>query len=133
VRFIDRVPFSEYLALFGTIDIALDTLPYAGGTTSCDALWMGVPVVSRAGKMAVGRGGLSILSNLGLPELVADSEEMYVRLAIELAQDLPRLSKLRSTLRQRMEQSPLMDAPRFARNVETAYRRMWRTWCEKSV
>jgi predicted O-linked N-acetylglucosamine transferase (SPINDLY family) len=58
---------------------------------------------------------------------------MYVRLAIELAQDLPRLSKLRSTLRQRMEQSPLMDAPRFARNVERAYRQMWRTWCEKSV
>jgi predicted O-linked N-acetylglucosamine transferase (SPINDLY family) len=133
VRFIDRVPFSEYLALFGTIDIALDTLPYGGGTTSCDALWMGVPVVSRAGKTAVGRGGLSILSNLGLPELVADSEEMYVRLAIELAQELPRLSKLRSTLRQRMEQSPLMDAPRFARNVERAYRQMWRTWCEKSV
>jgi predicted O-linked N-acetylglucosamine transferase (SPINDLY family) len=81
------------------------------------------------GNTAVGRGGLSILSNVGLGELAARSEEEYVRIAVELAGDLPRLSQLRSTLRQRMAQSPLMDAPRFARNVEAAYRQMWRQWC----
>jgi predicted O-linked N-acetylglucosamine transferase (SPINDLY family) len=73
---------------------------------------------------------LSILSNVGLPELVARSEEQYVRIANELADNLPHLSQLRSTLRQRMEQSPLMDAPQFARDLEAAYRRMWHTWCE---
>ena len=91
-----------------------------------------LPVVSLVGKTAVGRGGLSILSNVDFPELVAPSEEEYVRTAAELTNDLPRLSQLRSTLRQRMGQSPLMDAPRFARNVEAAYREMWRQWCAKT-
>ena len=79
----------------------------------------------------MGRGGVSILSNLGLPELVARDAEQYVRIAAELASDLPRLSKLRATLRERMQSSPLMDAPRFARNVEAAYREMWRRWCSE--
>jgi predicted O-linked N-acetylglucosamine transferase (SPINDLY family) len=129
VRFAGMKPVREYFDLYSQIDIALDTFPYCGGTTTCDALWMGVPVVSLIGKTAVGRAGLSILSNIGLPELVARSEDEYVRIATELASDLPRLSELRSTLRQRMQQSPLMDAPRFARNVEAAYRQMWRNWC----
>jgi predicted O-linked N-acetylglucosamine transferase (SPINDLY family) len=90
---------------------------------------MGVPVVSLAGQTAVGRGGLSILSNVGLQELVAQDADAYVRIAAELAGDLPRLTALRAALRQRMESSPLMDAPRFARNVEAAYREMWRRWC----
>jgi predicted O-linked N-acetylglucosamine transferase (SPINDLY family) len=89
---------------------------------------MGVPTISLAGKTGVGRGGLSILSNIGLAELVGDSEEKYVGLASELAGDLERLSQLHRTLRQRMERSPLMDAPRFARNIEAAYRQTWRTW-----
>ena len=93
VRFAGIVPASEYLHLYQQIDIALDTFPYGGGTTTCDALWMGVPVVSLVGQTAVGRGGLSILSNVGLPELVARSEEEYVRIAVELANDLPRLSQ----------------------------------------
>jgi len=131
LRFVGRVPLSEYLQLYGQIDIALDPFPYGGGTTTCDALWMGVPVVSLAGKMAVGRGGLSILSNIGLPELVADSEEKYVRLALELAGDLPRLDNLRANLRDRMQASPLMDAPRFTRDIETAYRTLWQCWCRE--
>jgi predicted O-linked N-acetylglucosamine transferase (SPINDLY family) len=130
VRFTGRVPLRDYFRLYHGIDIALDTFPYAGGTTTCDALWMGVPVVSLVGRTGVSRGGLSILSNVGLPELVARSEEQYVRIANELADNLPHLSQLRSTLRQRMEQSPLMDAPQFARDLEAAYRRMWHTWCE---
>jgi protein O-GlcNAc transferase len=129
VRFVGRMPTDKYFGLYSQIDISLDPFPYGGGTTTCDALWMGTPVISLAGKTAVGRGGRSILSNIGLPELVAHSQDQYEQLAIELGLDLPRLSSLRSTLRQRMEQSPLMDSPRFACNVEAAYRQMWRTWC----
>jgi predicted O-linked N-acetylglucosamine transferase (SPINDLY family) len=115
--------------LYHRLDIVLDTFPYNGHTTSLDALWMGVPVVSLAGRTPVSRAGLSQLTNLGLPELVAHSEDDYVRIAVELAGDLPRLGQLRSTLRERMENSVLTDAPRFARNVEAAYRKMWQAWC----
>jgi predicted O-linked N-acetylglucosamine transferase (SPINDLY family) len=129
VEFFDIQPMADYFGVYRRIDVALDPFPYGGGTTTLDALWMGVPVVSLAGQTAVGRGGLSILSNLGLPELVAHDAEQYVRIAAELAADLPRLSDLRATLRQRMQRSSLMDAPRFARNIEAAYREMWRRWC----
>jgi predicted O-linked N-acetylglucosamine transferase (SPINDLY family) len=122
---------AEYFGSYQRIDVALDPFPYGGGTTTCDALWMGVPVVSLAGQTAVGRGGVSILSNVGLPELIAQTPEHYVQVAAKLAQDLPRLSQLRATLRERMQASPLMNAPRFARNVEAAYRTMWRRWCAK--
>jgi predicted O-linked N-acetylglucosamine transferase (SPINDLY family) len=131
LAFADLLPMAEYFGLYQRIDVALDTFPYGGGTTTCDALWMGVPVVSLAGQTAVGRGGVSILSNVGLPELVAQDSEQYVRIAVELAQDLSRLSDLRATLRERMLASPLMDAPRLARNVEAAYREMWQRWCAK--
>jgi predicted O-linked N-acetylglucosamine transferase (SPINDLY family) len=130
VQFAGRMPLEKYFDLYRRIDIALDTFPYGGGTTTCDALWMGVSVVSLVGTTAVNRGGLSILSNVGVPELTARSKEEYVRLASALAADLPRLRDLRMTLRGRMEQSPLMDAPRFARHIEAAYRQMWRSWCE---
>jgi protein O-GlcNAc transferase len=129
--FAEKVPGTEYFRLYHNIDVGLDPFPYGGGTTTCDALWMGVPVVSLAGQTAVGRGGLSILSNIGLLELVAHEPQEYLQIAVELARDLPRLSQLRATLRDRMQSSPLMDAPRFARNVEAAYRRMWHDWCAK--
>jgi len=120
----------HFLQRYAQVDIALDTFPYNGMTTTCDALWMGVPVVSLAGGIPVSRGGLSILSNLGLPELVAQAEGGYVDIATRLAHDLPRLAELRRTLRSRMEASVLMDAPRFARHLEAAYRAMWRHGCE---
>jgi len=132
VEFEEYRPRRQYLELYHRLDIVLDTHPYNGGVTTCDALWMGVPVVSLAGETPVSRAGLSLLTNLGLPELVAHSEDDYVRIASELARDLTRLEHLRSTLRQRMETSVLMDGPRFARNVEAAYRSMWRRWCEDS-
>jgi predicted O-linked N-acetylglucosamine transferase (SPINDLY family) len=133
LRFVGKVPLSEYLNLYGQIDIALDPFPYGGGITTCHALWMGVPVVSLRGETAVGRAGLSLLSNIGLPDLVAHTKGEYVQLATALANDLPRLLHLRSTLRERMAASPLMNAPRFARDIEAAYREMWRRWCaEKS-
>jgi predicted O-linked N-acetylglucosamine transferase (SPINDLY family) len=94
-----------------------------------DDSWMDVPVVTLSGQTAVGRGGRSILSNLGLPELIAFTPDQYVQIATDLARDRDRLIELRSTMRARMLASPLMDAPQFARNIEAAYRRMWQTWC----
>jgi predicted O-linked N-acetylglucosamine transferase (SPINDLY family) len=129
IEFVEPRPWREYLKLYHRLDIVLDTFPYNGHTTSLDALWMGVPVVSLAGPRAVSRAGLSQLTNLGLPELVARTEDEYVEIATKLAGDLPRLSELRATLRSRMEASVLMDAPRFARQIEAAYREMWRRWC----
>jgi predicted O-linked N-acetylglucosamine transferase (SPINDLY family) len=129
VTFVPKLPRPSYLRQYRGIDIELDTVPYNGHTTSLDSLWMGVPVVTLVGPTVVGRAGLSQLTNLGLPELIAYTPEQYLRIATELAHDLPRLSRLRSTLRGRMEASPLMDAPRFTRNIEAAFRQMWRRWC----
>ena len=129
-----RVDFSgylrrrEYLSLYHRIDIGLDPFPYNGMTTTCDSLWMGTPVLTLPGKTPASRAGLSLLSTVGLQELVASSEEDYVRIAVELAGNLPRLAEIRATLRPQMQASPLMDAPRFARNVESAYRSMWERW-----
>jgi protein O-GlcNAc transferase len=128
VEFVEYCPRSEYLELYHRLDIVLDTFPYNGHTTSLDALWMGVPVVSLAGHMPVSRAGLSQLNNLGLAELVAHADEDYVRISAELAGDLPHLAQLRATLRDRMKASVLMDAPRFTRQVEQAYREMWQAW-----
>jgi len=129
MEFVMPCPRPEYLRLYERIDIALDPFPYNGITTTCDALWMGVPVVTFAGERAASRAGLGLLSAAGFGELVGQGPEQFVKLAMELAKDLGKLQSLRSTLRQRIEKSPLMDAPRFARNVEAAYRRMWRNWC----
>jgi predicted O-linked N-acetylglucosamine transferase (SPINDLY family) len=133
VTFLARQPRPQYLELYHRIDIGLDTFPYNGHTTSLDAFWLGVPVVTLAGSTAVGRAGLSLLANLGLPELVASTREQFVSIAAALAGDVPRLSGLRATIRDRLEASPLMDAPRFARGVEAAYREMWRRWCKKQA
>jgi predicted O-linked N-acetylglucosamine transferase (SPINDLY family) len=124
---------SDHLQRYGEMDIALDTFPYHGTATTCEALWMGVPVVTLAGAMHVSRVGVSLLSNVDLPELVAKSPDEYVRLAVELANDRPRLRGLSSTLRERMEASALMDGARLAREIEAAYRTMWREWCANGV
>jgi protein O-GlcNAc transferase len=86
-------------------------------------------VICLAGRTAVSRGGLTIMLNIGLPELVAESPDEYVAIAAELAGDLPRLALLRSTLRERLEGSPMMDTRRFARQIELAYRTIWRRDC----
>ena len=132
LEFVSHQPRRKYLELYHRIDLGLDTLPYNGHTTSLDSFWMGVPVVTLVGQTIVGRAGLSQLMNLQLPELTASGPEQYVRIAAEMACDLPRLSELRRTLRSRMAASPLMDAPRFARDIEAAYREMWRTWCAQA-
>ncbi len=128
LEFIDRLPMRQYLEQYHRIDIALDLFPFGGGTTSCDAVWMGVPLITLAGRTAVGRTGVSILMNLELPELIAHSQDEYIAIAARFAGDLPRLSHLRSGLRARMQQSPLMDARRFARDFEAALRQMWKSW-----
>lgn len=132
IEFVEPCARENYLKLYQRIDVALDLFPYNGHTTSLDALWMGVPVVSLSGERSVSRAGLSQLSNLGLRELIAFSEGEYVEIAAGLANDIPRLLELRRTLRSRMEASVLMDAPRFARGIEAAYRAMWREWCRGS-
>ena len=129
VTFVGRLPRPQYMELYHGIDIGLDTFPYTGQTTSLDAFWQGVPVVTMVGQTAAARAGLSLLTNLGTPQWVAQTPDQFVSIAVELASDLPRLGELRATLRDRLQRSPLMDAPRFARNVEAAYRMMWKRWC----
>jgi predicted O-linked N-acetylglucosamine transferase (SPINDLY family) len=92
---------------------------------------MGVPAITLSGRTAVGRGGRSILSNIGLPQWAGYSQDEYLRLAVDLASDLDRLNDLRLNMRERMLTSTMMDAKRFARDVEAAYRGMWKTWCEQ--
>ncbi len=123
---------SDHLTAYHRIDIALDTFPYNGHTTTCEALWMGVPVLTFAGKIHAGRVGVSLLTQAGLTELIAGSPEQYVTLAVELAHDVARLQALRQDLRERMAASALCDAHGFTRALETAYRRMWIKYCEAS-
>src|SRR5262249_28045893 len=133
LTFVRRVPMAEYLRIYWQIDIALDPFPYGGGTTTCDALGVGVPVGRLGGRTAGGRRGLRILFNTGLPDLAANSLEHYIHKCVELSNDLPRLSELRVTLRDAMQKSPVMDATRFSRGVEAAYRTMWQRWCTRTV
>ncbi len=121
---------ADYLAAYHRVDIALDPFPYPGGTTSVEALWMGVPVLSfQAGGSALARQGESILQNCGLADWLARDEQDYLRLALSHAADLPALAALRQRLRQQLLDSPLCDAPRFARHLEAALREAWVAWC----
>lgn len=133
VDFVPYRPRAEYLRSYHAIDLGLDTFPYNGHTTSLDSFWMGVPVVTRVGQTCVGRGGLSQLFNLDLLELAAETDEAFVSAAVSFARDLPRLAALRQRLRSRIEQSPLMDGARFAKNIEATYRQIWRDYCEPSA
>lgn len=123
---------AQFLAEYRRMDIALDPFPYNGGTTTCEALWMGVPVVALEGERFCARMGASMLRSIGLPELVARDAEDYVRIADGLANDTARLAALRGELRARMAASPLCDAPRAARELEQVYRAMWRDWIARS-
>jgi predicted O-linked N-acetylglucosamine transferase (SPINDLY family) len=116
----------SHLDLYRRVDIGLDTFPYHGTTITCEALWMGVPVVTLEGKAHVSRVGVSLLSNAGLGELVARTDEEYVGIAAELARDVGRMARIRAGLRARLGESVLTRPREFARNVELAYREMWR-------
>lgn len=133
IEFVSRRPRAEYLKLYQRIDVCLDALPYNGHTTSLDAFWMGVPVITLVGDTVVGRAGLCQALNLELPELVTHTPEEFVAAANRLVSELDALAQMRAGLRSRMDQSPLMDAPRFARNLEAKYREAWQRWCKTRV
>ena len=120
---------ANQFVLYNRIDIALDPFPCNGGTTSMDTVWMGVPFITLAGVHLGSRLGLTILSNAGQPEQIAKNVDEYVSLAVDLAQDKNRLRSLRHNLRDKVAASPLMDQETFTRNMEAAYREMWRKWC----
>ncbi|MBW8001494.1 MAG: tetratricopeptide repeat protein [Planctomycetes bacterium] len=120
----------EHLKLYDHVDIALDTYPYNGTTTTCEALWMGVPVVSLVGQYHASRVGLSILSRVGLEFFAASNPEEYVSKTIALASNIQSLAQIRTSMRARIANSGLCYAKGFARNLEAAYRKMWHRWTE---
>ena len=120
-----------HLDTYRRMDIALDTFPYNGTTTTCEALHMGVPVITLAGEAHAGRVGLSLLASLGLNELIAQTPEDYLARALSLAREPDRICDLRTTLRDRLHTSVLCDGEGFARKVEQAYRQMWHAWCSR--
>lgn len=130
VYFLGDVPLRKHLGLYSHVDIALDTFPYNGTTTTCEALWMGVPVVTIEGALHAGRVSTSILTRVGLAGMVAKSMDGYIERAVALAADLDRLAQIRVSLRPRMAQSPLLDAKGFTRGLEAEYRKMWGRWCD---
>jgi predicted O-linked N-acetylglucosamine transferase (SPINDLY family) len=126
-----RLGRADYWRQFAGVDIALDPFPYSGGATTCDTLWMGVPVVTLAGDYGFSRSGVSILANTGMHQLIAGTADEYRKLALGLAGDLESLRRLRLSLRQRMLASPLLDAPAYVRALEAGYQQIWRQWCSQ--
>lgn len=119
-----------HLDLFNQVDISLDTFPYNGTTTTCESLWMGVPVITLAGTAHVSRVGVSLLTSVGLTDMIASDRDDYVARAVSLAGNLDLLDLLRTNLRGMMLRSPLLDTIGFTRNLEAAYRAMWQQWCQ---
>jgi predicted O-linked N-acetylglucosamine transferase (SPINDLY family) len=121
-----------HLAMYHQVDIGLDPFPYNGTTTTCEALWMGVPVVTLRGERHAGRVGTSILNRIGLGEMVAESQDQYVRIGIKLAEDMNALENLRAGLRSQMQSSALCDGQAFARTMEHTFQKVWLNWCQKN-
>jgi predicted O-linked N-acetylglucosamine transferase (SPINDLY family) len=122
---------SAHLSAYASMDICLDTFPYSGMTTICEALWMGVPVVTMMGQRSASRVGGSLLHEIGMTELIAGNAGDFVAIASELARDIPRLSTLRTGLRDRLAKTPLRDELGFAKAIEATYRDLWRRWCSR--
>ncbi len=127
--FVERLPPAEYFRMHHAVDIALDPFPFNGGTVSRNALWMGVPVLTLTGTTAVSRVGAALMSQLGLKTFVAETDEGYVRAGSRWASDLDGLAEVRRTLRERVRRAPFSKAAEYTRELEAAYREMWRTWC----
>jgi protein O-GlcNAc transferase len=119
----------DHLETYRAVDIALDPWLYNGTTTTCESLWMGVPVVTLKGETHASRVGTSLMTNVGLPELVARTPDEYLEIAAKLAGDLDKLATVRAGMRNQMQASPIMDAAGFTRDLENAYRAMWKEWC----
>ena len=122
----------NYIRTYNQMDIALDPFPFAGGTTTLDALWMGVPVITLAGERPVGRGGLSILSTLGRPEWVSQDTEEYIGVGKRLASQVEELAAIRRGMREEIRRSPLMDSERFTQEMEKHLRNIWKEWCQEA-
>ena len=134
VELVSHIPsVFDHLRLYNRIDIGLDTFPYNGTTTTCEALWMGVPVITLAGKTHRSRVGASLLSNVGLEEFIAESVEDYVEKGVSLANNVKKRKSIRRDLRSRMARSFLMDGDRFTRSLERTYRWMFNEWLGSSV
>lgn len=121
----------EFLNVYNRIDIALDPHPYTGGLTTCEALWMGVPVVTLPGETFAGRHAATHLTNAGMPEWIAKDERDYIDIAVKWAGDIDGLAKLRAGMREHVAKTPLVDGPKFAKNLEIALRHMWGQWCDE--
>jgi len=119
-----------YLGVYEEIDVSLDAFPWTGGVTTCESLWMGVPVLSLCGARPASRNSAALLARVGLTDWVAQTPEQYAALGLSLTKDLDRLAALRTTLRDRMR-ATLCDGQRFTRELEEAYRAMWRRWCSQ--
>jgi predicted O-linked N-acetylglucosamine transferase (SPINDLY family) len=126
------IPREDHFRLYGRVDVGLDPFPYNGTTTTCEALWMGVPVITLDGETHRARVGVSLMHQVGLLELIAATESAYVKLAVALARDRQRLRALRHALRERMAASPLMDAPCTVRELESSYRAAWKAFCRST-
>lgn len=133
LRFEGASARASYLAAYHEVDIALDPFPFPGGTTSIEGLWMGVPVLTLRGDRFIGHQGETILHSVDMPEWIAQDVDDYVAKAKTFASDLAALAELRASLRQQLLGSPLCDAPRFARNLEQAFRGMWHIWCAQQL
>jgi len=131
LRILPRLARAQYWQMFGEVDISLDPFPYSGGATTCESLWMGVPVVTLAGGFGFARSAVTVLANAGLAELVAADERQYIEIAVRLASAAPRLGELRSGMRARLRRSPLLDAAGFTRDLEDRYRMVWTQWCAR--
>jgi predicted O-linked N-acetylglucosamine transferase (SPINDLY family) len=129
IEFVDRQAREGYLRMYEHVDVALDTFPYNGHTTTLEGMWMGVPVISRVGRLAVSRAGVSQLTNIGLGELAGETDEEFVRIAKVLAGDVAQLEGIRVGLRDRMRSSALTDVKGFVAGIENAYRDIWVRWC----
>lgn len=131
VDIVSWLPAKEaHLELYNRVDIALDPFPYNGTTTTCEALWMGVPVVTLRGDRHSSRVGASLLTQVDMTGWISDSTDEYLEIAIALAANRQRLNELRRSLRHHLAASPLCDHSSFARKIEAAYRAMWRHWCQ---
>jgi predicted O-linked N-acetylglucosamine transferase (SPINDLY family) len=131
LELLPRLPIDDFMGTYAKVDIALDPFPYHGATTTCFCLWMGLPVVVLAGATHASRADLSMLANVGLPQLATEDPDRYVEIACGLAERLDELAALRSRLRAMMLASPVTDGPACTRALEDAYRTMWRTWCSR--
>jgi predicted O-linked N-acetylglucosamine transferase (SPINDLY family) len=123
---------NDHLELYNGIDIGLDPFPFNGATTTCEALWMAVPVITLLGDRHVGRVGASILTNVGLKNLIAQDIDGYIKLASKTASNIEYLQEIRQTLRKRMESSLLCNGNSFARDIESAYQYMWNKYLKSA-